>query len=705
MAPGETESFPISSSPPEIPLVAAPPAANRAARPFTYRYPVFTLRLQFNPRQDPAEVTAQLMALVDSAPVDEVTFFYFAEEQNNGHETLEQIQTWIDATRPCRDALKERGVAISLNPWHTLLHWDSGRRLKPGQSWQTMVDPGGCAAQAMVCPLDADWQAYFLEALKRYAREDISVLWIDDDIRYHNHAPLQWGGCFCPQHVAEFNRRVGSAAGREEIVRACLAPGKPHPWRGQWMDMWQETLLGFLEKCRVVIEAGGAKMGLMSSLLEAHSAEGRHWADWWKTFGGGNVPVHRPHFWGYSDVPGAYLIRSIAILDQNRSIQPAEIESGPEIENFPYGCWNKSYRQTFAQMAVAEIFGSTSLNISLFDFMGNRLDEDPTRAAFLKRIRPNMTFLADTFPSDLRSAGVGVPWSEDLGRRIHLPENAAWGDLQVASRGWAHWLGAAGMAFSTHPQEKVNALAGASVWGFDDEQIRSFLSKGLLLDGEAARILTERGFDVWIGVQSAHMVTQNDLLYSIESGASDSATLLPHCSQISVNQKPHTRLMFQAQRMAGVRPISQLFDPLHNSVGHGAFTFENELGGRIAVVPWDAGTSEVPMMDLHRAKQLRDIVRWLARDSATGAVEGGAWLIPQFLTLSPNEKEKSTWRGAVWNGSPDEIESFTVHCPDEMPAIQSAWHLSPRGERIPAEVRGNQIILTRPMHQWEVVIF
>ncbi len=260
-----------------------------------------TLRIQFGPHEDPAEITGQLLQLAREALVDEFMFFFFAEEQNDGHDSLERVQAWIDRSRPYREALKQAGVAISLNPWHSVLHTDRGRTLKPGQDWQPMVDPWGREATAVVCPLDPHWQAYYLETLRRYAAEGFRVVWIDDDIRYHNHAPLQWGGCFCPLHVAEFNRRSGAQATREEIVRACLAPGLPHPWRAAWLDMWQDTILVFLDQCRRVLAAGGTQMGLMSSSMEAHAAEGRRWADWWRIFGGGKPPVHRPHFWTYSD--------------------------------------------------------------------------------------------------------------------------------------------------------------------------------------------------------------------------------------------------------------------------------------------------------------------------------------------------------------------------------------------------------------------
>ncbi len=102
--------------------------------------PCSLLRLQFSPRQDPADLTAQLLELIQSAPVDEVMFFYFGEEQNNGHETLEEIQAWIEHSRPFRQSLKERGIAVSLNPGTpscTAIQGAGSRMDKTSRRWWT----------------------------------------------------------------------------------------------------------------------------------------------------------------------------------------------------------------------------------------------------------------------------------------------------------------------------------------------------------------------------------------------------------------------------------------------------------------------------------------------------------------------------------------------------------------------------------------
>jgi len=55
------------------------------------------------------------------------------------------------------------------------------------------------------------------------------------------------------------------------------------------------------------------------------------------------------------------------------------------------------------------------------------------------------------------------------------------------------------------------------------------------------------------------------------------------------------------------------------------------------------------------------------------------------------------------DASPDEISSIRIHLPAGMPPITAAWHLTPAGERLAAQIDRDTIHLARPMHEWEVV--
>jgi hypothetical protein len=648
--------------------------------------------MQFGPHQDTQVVLRELEQLCRRIPVDEVMLFMYAEEQCDGHPTLEQVAQWLDALRPWKLQLERIGLRVSLNPWTVLGVCDRGRRLKAGQNWQTMVDWKGRSAQLVVCPLDAAWQEYFKSAITLMAAERYRVIWIEDDYRYHNHEPLDWGGCFCDLHVAEFSRRANTHATREEIVRAMLLPGRPHPWRQIWLDLWQDNALELLAQWRDVAQAQGTQLGLMSSGIEAHAIEGRRWRQWWKALAGTDKPpIHRPHFWSYGDTGGkAALAESIAVLDQNRRLEPPGAEVGPEIECFPYYSWNKSYAQTAAQMYLATIFGSTNLNVSLYDFMGNLPSDDPERAEFLGRLKPALSRMRELFPPTLQSSGVGVVWREDASRRIHTAGKAQWMDLNCPTRPWAVVLASMGVGYAMADQSCVNALSGTMAWALDDSEIESLLSRGLFLDGLAAHILDQRGFGPQIGLTDTRLVNQDEITYSMEEFTDADFALRPG-SQASLNVG--IQYLVQGNMPTGAKTISQVLDAVQGHVAHGAVLFENALGGRVAVTPYDI--SQQSFWSLQRMAQLRRVLAWLARGKELGRVEGEPWLIPQFLT------DGSHFRAVLWNAGFDPVQKVTLHVPNGWPKLAKGLLFSASGE-VTEFSCGDTPHLPHPLRQWAV---
>lgn len=656
----------------------------------------YTARMQFGPHEDSGEIRRQVLDVCRRGQVDEVMFFAFAEEQNDGHDTLDRLRAWMAAIRPWKIALEAAGVEVSLNPWHSLLHCDRHRALKPGQEWQTMVDWRGRAASAVVCPLDPTWRAYYAEAMRLFAAERFRVIWVDDDIRYHNHDPLDWGGCWCPLHIAEFNRRVGAEADRDEIVAAVIQPGPPHPWRAIWFDMWDELHCALLASWRDIVEAQGARLGLMSSGLETHAMEGRRWDRWWPALAQRFESTHRPHFWGYADGPADALVYGLSLMQQNRMVQPETVECSPEIENFPYGPWNKSFRQTAAQMTMAQVFASDRLAVSLYDFMGNLPEDEPERPAFLARVTPMLDWVGAQFRRDMPPLGVGIPWHPDMSRLARTDGAGDWRDLHVPTQGWERWLAPFGFAWSKTPHPRVNAIAGRMACCFSEHDLREWLARGLLLDGPAAAVLVERGMGDLLGLANPRFIRQSDALYSMEETTDARFGLRPG-AQMSLNaEKPYKEKLLQGDWAGAAHIVSILRSPVQERVGHGCVLFENRLGGRVAVCPWDA-TAGTNLCTQRRA-QLARVLDWLGRGVSTGSVEGAAWLTPLFLA------DGEDWRGAIWNGSPDHRRSFTVTPPDGRDALRAARLCTAEGECIEAQVVRNRVDLPRPMSQWDCVV-
>jgi len=118
---------------------------------------------------------------------------------------------------------------VSLNPWMTVLHCERGRRFPEDLKFRPMVSPYGDKGKAIASFADKNWQKYIYNLYGRFATLGFRVIWIEDDFRYHNHAPLRWGGGFEDEMIKRFSKNIGRKVKREDVVKKILQPGSPHP--------------------------------------------------------------------------------------------------------------------------------------------------------------------------------------------------------------------------------------------------------------------------------------------------------------------------------------------------------------------------------------------------------------------------------------------------------------------------------------------
>jgi len=164
---------------------------------------------------------------------------------------------------------------------------------------------------------------------------------------------------------------------------------------------------------------------------------------------------------------------------------------------------------------------------------------------------------------------------------------------------------------------------------------------------------------------------------------------------MSVNRGDHAARLFQADLMKDIEMISDIRGPKQNVLGHGVLLYENQAGGRVAITPWSV--SQEVVMNVQRHAQISKVINYLARDSITGYVTGGAWLVPQLLT------DGSIYRGVVWNANPDSTDTFDIHVPQGI-SFTSAMHITAAGEFLNAKINGKQVKCAAPLQQWEFVV-
>ncbi|MFF7638232.1 hypothetical protein ACFZB9_34555 [Kitasatospora sp. NPDC008050] len=652
----------------------------------------YHLRFQLHPTPEAAQRAGELAKFCVEAGVGEVVLLLGAEELHGGHPVGEAAERLFETAATATAILREAGLAVSLNPWITVGHADRGRTDTLG--FAPLVDPQGRVATAQASFACPRWRAWLTAHYARYATLDLRVLWLEDDFRYHNHAPLHWGGGFEPLMLERFAAAVGTAVTREELVAAVTAPGAPHPWRAVLQQVWRTAQLEVAEQVATAVgeQSGGrVQLGLMSSELGVHSVEGRDWPALFKALSINGRVAHRPHFARYGDAPGRELSFSLWALEAQRALRPKYATSEPEIENWPHTAWSKSDTQTWSELVAAQLAGSDAMFLNVHPMQSGRALRFPRVADLLCRARPALDWVAGQQPRTASTHGVGLPMPQHAAAHVRTRAGGELAALSVDAGPAADLLLRYGVPV-TAGEAPVTAVFGQLAWALSDFEIERILSGGLLLDGAAAEILTRRGFGDLLGISACEVVDREGTgpggPYALEYAVREDVYL-------SVNGQP-------ALARFAISPDAEtwttILTPDQQHWGPGRFVHRNAAGGRVAVLA--ATAPQLLPYDDDGRQLLHAMVRFLEGDHPTlPLVSGGPHLLPHL------SRSEHGWRLAVANGSADPARP-RIAWPDA-PQGPDATLLAPLAPPISARVTEHQRGLTLdqdlPHRGWLVV--
>lgn len=462
----------------------------------------------------------RLTALVDfclEAGVGDVMFFINPEELNRGHLTVPDTGRWLDVIKRGKEMLEPHGVTASINPWNTLLHCDRGRTLREEQRFRTMMDAYGNRAGAVACPLCPQWRDYIAEMYALYAGLRPRMLWVEDDFRLHNHAPLVWGGCFCDAHMEVYSQRAGRKLDRRDFARAILQPGEPHPYRKIWLDVARETMAELAERIggavrRVSPDTG---VGLMSSTPWVHCAEGRDWRGVARGLSGGGPFIHRIHLPAYTEETSQnYLKNLCAVSRLSRAFTPEPAVVLPELENFPASRFSTSRSFTRFQLETSLLLEAGGMTLNLFDMMGNGILAREGYAGVLRESKDFLSALKALGLRPDRQRGVVIPVSSKSVCTLRTRCGESMEELYPREYFWAVLLTCFGISNRIveegDPAGGVVAVSGQYLRNLDETAIRSlFDTNFVMLEAEAAYTLLDMGYGELAGIEDAEWHTQD----------------------------------------------------------------------------------------------------------------------------------------------------------------------------------------------------
>lgn len=568
--------------------------------------------------------------------IDEVLFFTSGiRSWMGGIETVDEAEKYSQIIGYGMDRLKAIGVDTSINVVCTLGHGDFHQDLRKIFPFQFQVDVTGVESKACACPLDTQWRDHITKIYKIYASLRPKVIWVDDDFRLHNHTPVRWG-CFCPLHLEMFAKRYGKLLSREELVKAVLKPGlQPTEERRIWLDILGDTMISAAQVLERAVHGVSpeTRIGLMTSSPEVHCVEGRRWHELLKALSGPHEPVVRPTLGNYSEGDKRSLLHGLTMALHTKALVPRESIICPEVENYPYTRFSKSAKFTWLQVALCQLCNFSNVTLNLYSFLAP-LDEEPEYAKMLRTCKRYFNSIAELVSEPSSLKGVGLFFHEK-GALFKATEGASWDEL-VLRRPWDITLPLLGFSI-TYEESEVYAVSGEHILALSDEKLKAIFKKGLLLDASAAEALCRRGFSRLIGVEVGEKIYDcylEELLDESFGKRHGEKTYVAGPLQNLSGVGWIKRL----KPLPGARTVSQMLGVDRRRICAGLTLFENELGGRVAVFPYDGQSGAIDAICFRnwiRQMQFKAVLGWLSKGKIPFFVEA-ADVIP--LRIDQSEK-------------------------------------------------------------------
>lgn len=599
----------------------------------------YCLRYCVSPYDDCEFVAEQLAKYCREHKISSLHLHINTEEWNEGHLDLDENGKWFRMLDQLVPFLKSRGIKVSLNPWTTILHCERGRSPKEGHGFSTMVSPTGRKSKIIASWACQKWQSYIARIFAKYAAYHFDIIWIEDDFRFHNHEPLDWGGDFSEAMLENFNRARNSSLTREEVLAGLLAPGKPSQVRIDWINEWSKAAIhvaGILRDA-VFEVAPDTRIGLMSSIPWMHAVEGRNWPLLWERLKTNRSPVHRPNFFPYQDTEPMYIARGSFMLSLQEGLRPSSVEAFPEIENVPFGRVSKSNTMTWASFMVAALHGSDGFLLDMHPFTSVHPADLPEVGEALDQSRSSVAKLAELLKGDAKATGWQVIWSPESVFDVRLDvETRDLSSLVVNPENPALFANLVGLPVTAASSEK-RILAGPSAWSVSKNDLMSYLEDGqLILDGEAAHILYRRGFGEQLGILGIQMHPRSDLGFAFETWESEAG--------LNRGSVTDFRDYYRCDFGGGWRVLSKVASFENEVLGPGLSCLEG-AGSRVVVYPFPLvggfpSLGQIFPMHLRRRKLFHDAILGTKPVDEAYLIKGDRVLI---LSLEAEEKWVVCW--------------------------------------------------------------
>lgn len=427
-----------------------------------------------------------------------------------GYPPLEKHRNFSAEMSKAAENFRKNGIAVSLQISNTLGHSDlhastndmSGLVYK-GSPAEKAVGEGGEKAEYCFCFYGENFRRYISETVKIYASAiKPACVWIDDDLRAVNHAPVRYA-CFCDSCIARFNNKYYTSFTRKELVNE-INYGDVI-WRERYIEQNREGVYGLAALItRSVTEVSpSSQMGYQyGRFINYMGIDYRFVLDAMHRESGKKVKT-RPGGGFYWDKTPMEMLEKVMDTSLAMSVLPDYVShSCPEIESLPDVFFGKSTEGNSKESTLYLAYGNNGLTYAALNSGYETEEYDERLLACFSKYRPYWDKLIKS-GEKTEFGGVGVYESPNAYKRPLRKGEAPFSWVSIVG-GQRLELMKIGVPISHEKKNaKVLVLYPDAVDCMTDDDIELLLQKNVLTDACALEKLIERGFGKNFGASVA----------------------------------------------------------------------------------------------------------------------------------------------------------------------------------------------------------
>ena len=547
-------------------------------------------------------------------------------------------------------AYKFKEIKEKVSTYDVELGWQFFLTVKSGTSpeFQSIVKPSGAEHAFANCPLNEAFKKRFASDVALFSKIAKPKFIIFED----DYSLSAAGDCFCDEHLKEFEKRYGYSFSRKELY--CILNERT-PESAEVIKKWREfskaVLTEFAHAVRKELDKENPEipMGSMQSggdLLDGFSTESICRA----MAGDKHTPFSRIQGADY----GGIKPRNLPKMLFNSLYCKQHIDNFLhyyEADSYPHNLYFSASCQMIAAMATVFSYGFDG---AVF-FSRYGAEEDMVYGNAYKRNRKRFD---EVYKKAKNSVLKGV--------ELHYDPFWSVFDNKWGKPLWTEALGRFGIPYVTTESQVVFWDETDAKYRSDSE-IKTALSKNLFLDGDAAKILNERGYTEFIGVSVGEDLSKKDNLI-IDLGTTEDICddfkgeligkdMFSAWGYSTTGNGIARELTKTSDKTASV---TKLYTGDQKFISDAMTYFENSLGGKVVVMGMTIkGNGSKALFNRRRKTLLQNLISLCCDDFCFVTKAADVFVIENEAKNKTDFKRMLT----LINMCADKLEEISLHIP------------------------------------------